>query len=160
MNKYISKAKKIIRGNIYMTIATSSKNGTPWISPVFFAHDDDYNLFWVSAKDSLHSKLISKNSQVAIVIFDSSAPEGESNGVYFEAIASELGDKKEIEHAMKILNKRVTIDDFRVKRIGEVSEDGAWRIYKASPVKVSKLTSGEFVNGQYVDKRVDINLRG
>ena len=33
MNKYVKKAKAIITSNIYMTIASASKSGKPWISP-------------------------------------------------------------------------------------------------------------------------------
>lgn len=158
MDRYLEKAKQIIAENIYMTIATTSINGNPWISPVFFAYDSNYSLFWVSSKDSKHSQLIRKNPQVAIVIFDSRAPEGEGDGVYFEAKVEELSDESEIKQAMKVLNKRVTKDEFRVKKVGEVTNEGVWRIYKAIPIKVSKLTEGEFVNGQYVDKRIEVSI--
>lgn len=158
MDEYIEKAKKIILENIYMTIATATKDGRPWISPVFFAYDENYNLFWVSNKDSLHSNLIKDNPQIAIVIFNSQAPEDEGDGVYFESIASVLEDDIEIKQAMELLSKRVTKDEFRIKKIGEVTSDGIWRIYRATPTKISKLTKGEFINSQYVDRRIDIKL--
>ena len=157
-NKYIEKAKEIVHENIYMTIATASKEGLPWVSPVFFAYDSEYNLYWVSNKNSLHSTLIRSNPQVAIVIFNSKAPEGEGDGVYFEANVNELNNEDEINKAMELLNQRVTKDEFRVKKIGEVANDGVWRIYKATPSKVSKLTEGKFVNGQYIDTREEIKL--
>lgn len=152
------KAKEIIEENIYMTIASSSIEGKPWISPVFFAYDNNYNLYWVSNKSSLHSTLLKNNPQAAIVIFNSQAPEGKGDGVYFETQVYELEDEAEIQSAMEILNKRVTKDEFRVRKVGEVTADGVWRIYKAVPIKISKLTEGEFVNGQYIDKRVEVDL--
>ena len=158
MKDYKEKAKRIIQKNIYMAIATASVNGKPWISPVFFAFDENYNLFWVSNKDSLHSNLVRSNPQAAIVVFDSSVPEGEGQGVYFEVNVEELNNEQEINHAMEVLDKRVTKDEFRVKKIEEVTNEGVWRIYKAIPVKISVLTSGEFINGQYVDKRVEVDL--
>ena len=158
MDKYIQKAKQIIAENIYMTIATASLDGKPWISPVFFAYDEKYNLYWVSNKDSRHSILIRKNPQVAIAIFDSSAAEGDGDGVYFEAKVTELKSIDEIKEAMKVLNKRVTKDEFKIKKIDEVTNSGVWRIYKATPLIVSKLTDGEFINGQYIDKRTEIHL--
>lgn len=154
----VERAKQIIAGNIYMTIATASLDGRPWISPVFFASDAHYNLFWVSNKDSLHSNLIRRNRQVAIVVFDSRAPEGEGDGVYFEADAFELDEVHEIESAIDTLGKRVTKDEFRVKSVEEVTHTAAWRIYKAVPRAISKLTNGEYVNGQYVDRRISIQL--
>lgn len=158
MEKHIEEAKQIIADNIYMTIATATIDGVPWISPVFFAYDDQYNLFWVSDKNSHHSQLIRANNQVAIVIFDSSAPEGEGDGVYFEATVSELKEKKEVEHAARFLGARVSKEEFRIKKIEEVTGEGIWRIYKAIPQKISKLTEGEYINGQYVDKRIDLKL--
>ena len=158
MTNHAEKAKQIIADNIYMTIATASKSGKPWISPVFFSYDQDYNLYWVSSKNSLHSKLIRSNQQVAIVIFDSKAPEGAGDGVYFKARAMELSDKTQISIAMEILGQRVTKDEFKIKELSEVSGNGIWRIYKATPYEISKLTEGETINGQYVDKRIEVKL--
>lgn len=158
MKEQKEKARRIIADNIYMTIATASPNGEPWISPVFFAYDDAYNLYWVSERASRHSGLIRDNDRVAIVIFDSRAPEGESDGVYFEAHAQELEDKKELEHAIAVLGERVTVDEFRVEGAHEVTGDGVWRIYKAVPEKTYTLSKGEYRDGQYVDTRVEVDL--
>ena len=152
-------AKKIIADNIYMTIASASLDGKPWVSPVFFAYDDSYNLYWVSDKNSRHSNLIRENKKVAVVIFNSKVPEGEGDGVYVDAQAVELNDVREAKEAMSILSARVTQEEFRIKKIGEVTEEGVWRIYKATPQSVSKLKEGEYANGQYVDRRIEINLR-
>src|SRR5258706_2384593 len=119
MDKYTQKAKQIISENIYMTIASASIEGKPWISPVFFAYDDKYNMYWVSSKMSHHSQLIRSNPQVAIVIFNSQASEGDGEGVYFEANIEELSNEAQINDAMNVLNKRVTKDEFRVKKIEE-----------------------------------------
>ncbi len=158
MKNYILVAKRIVQENIYLTIATASKTGKPWISPVFFSYDDNYNLYWVSDKNSLHSKLLRNNPQASIVIFNSQAPIGKGDGVYFETIVKELEDESEIKKAVQIYNKRVTKKIFRVKEINEVMNKAIWRIYKATPTKISKLTEGKIVNGQYVDKRVELHL--
>lgn len=59
---------------------------------------------------------------------------------------------------MELLNKRVTKAEFRIKNIAEVTADDIWRIYQATPTNISKLTKGEYINGQYVDRRIDIRL--
>lgn len=158
MEDYVAQAKQIIEENIYCTVSTASLKGSPWISPVFFSYDEDYNIYWVSYINSLHSKLLRKNPQAAIVIFNSTAKEGEGDGVYFEVKVVELSREKEILKAINIMNRRVTVDDFRIKSIDEVMDKGVWRIYKAIPKKVSKLSKGKFINGQYIDNRVEINL--
>ena len=56
------------------------------------------------------------------------------------------------------MTKRVTKDEFQIKKLEDVRKEGVWRIYKAVPSRVSKLTEGELINGQHVDKRVEIDL--
>ena len=159
-NSLIKTAKKIIEDNIYLTIATSTIDGKPWISPLFFAYDENYNFYWISGKNSLHSQLISRNPNIAIVIFDSTAPVGKGDGVYFEAEAEELRKEQDIRLAIDLLNKRVTNDDFKIKSIDKlINNQGISSIYKGVPKKISKLTEGKLINGQYVDERVEITLR-
>src|SRR3989344_529260 len=143
------KARRIIEENIYCTIATADLNGKPWISPVFFGYDEDYNIYWVSDRNALHSQLIRNNPQISIVFFNSQAPEGDGDGVYIEAKAEEINDKDEAEIGYKIRDSRVIIDTFRVKDVSEVIDNGVWRVYRATPINISKLTEGEYVNGQY-----------
>jgi len=158
MTKHKSELKQTIADNRHMVIATSSKAGNPWVSPVFFAYDEDYNLYWASEKTSRHSKLIQENANIAIVIFDTGPDTDDSRAVYFEASAQELNDKAEAQHAAHIFNARVIKEKFKVKNMEDVLGDGAWRLYKATPTKVFELTDGTEVNGQYVDRRVEIDL--
>lgn len=153
------KAKQIIESNIYMTLATASKSGQPWISPVFFVYDDSYNLYWISNKESRHSNLVRDNNKVAIVIFDSSAVEGEADAVYLEAEAEEMSDENEIAAAVEIWNRRVSQEEFKVSALNKVTGGAVWRVYRAKPYAVSKLGKGQHINGQYVDNREEISLR-
>src|SRR3989344_4621199 len=99
-----NKAKDIISKILYITIATSSKDGTPWNSPVYSAYDEDYNFFWASDQNGQHSKNIKENDQVFIVIYDSTVPEGTGEGVYIQAKAHALTDEKEILKALEVLD--------------------------------------------------------
>jgi general stress protein 26 len=75
-------AKEIIEKIQYITIATVSKDGEPWNTPVYSAYDEDYNFYWISWKENQHSKNIAENNQVFSVIYDSTVPEGTGEGVY------------------------------------------------------------------------------
>src|SRR5260370_537682 len=111
-SKYAEKAKKIIKKILYITIATASKNGTPWNSPVYSAFDDKYNFFWASDQNGQHSKNIAENNKVFLVIYDSTVPEATGEGVYIQAKAYKLEKskikeenlKKPINFTEKILN--------------------------------------------------------
>lgn len=74
-------ARKIISGNIYMTIATTDKKGNVWAAPLFYAIDHEFNFYFISQLNTLHIQHIMENSTVAFAIFDSQQKEGTGNGV-------------------------------------------------------------------------------
>ena len=59
--------KEYLTKNQCMQIATSS-NDYPWICTVHFAADNDFNLYWLSARSKQHSLEISKNPKTAATI--------------------------------------------------------------------------------------------
>ncbi len=150
----INKAREIISKILYITIATSTKDGRPWNSPVYSAFDDNYNFYWASDQNSQHSKNIKENNLVFIVIYDSTVPEGTGEGVYIQAKAYELTDEKEIEYALKYLYGR---KNEKPRKFSEFLRKFPRRIYKAVPEKIWVNTEGD-IDGNYVDKREEIKL--
>ena len=150
----IEKAKAIIAKIMYITIATVSKDGKPWNTPVYSAYDEKFNFFWVSWKENEHSKNIHNSSDVFLVIYDSTMPEGTGEGVYVEAKAYELNDQKEIEHALKYLYSRKSKIP---RKAEEFLGDYPRRVYKAISEKFWLNTDGD-INGNYVDKRVEVDF--
>ena len=69
-------ARRVIDSNQFMTIGTADEEGVPWASPVWYAVADYREFFWVSSPEARHWRNIRVRPQVAIVIFDSRAPEG------------------------------------------------------------------------------------
>jgi nitroimidazol reductase NimA-like FMN-containing flavoprotein (pyridoxamine 5'-phosphate oxidase superfamily) len=154
----VKKAKTITRQNRFITISTCTPNGNPWITPVFYAYDDDYNLYWVSSKNARHSKNIRSNPKIAIVIFDSTKGEGEGDAIYIEATAKEMKTTKEIEEGMKYYDTRASKKELMVKDPENVTGKKEWRFYKAEPKVIYKSGDAKTVNGQYVDTRIKLNL--
>lgn len=83
-------AREILNANRYMTLASADAEGEPWASPVWFAHSEYREFFWISRPDARHSRNVALRPRVAIVIFDSTVPEGEAAAVYVEAGAAEV----------------------------------------------------------------------
>jgi nitroimidazol reductase NimA-like FMN-containing flavoprotein (pyridoxamine 5'-phosphate oxidase superfamily) len=83
-------AKQIIDANLYMVLATADQSGQPWASPVYFAHRDYREFFWVSQPDASHSVNLRDRREVGIVIFDSTVPINTGQGVYLSGVAREL----------------------------------------------------------------------
>lgn len=152
------RAREIIKEIIYITIATSSKDGQPWNSPVYSAYDEDYNFYWASWKENQHSKNIAENNRVFIVIYDSKAHEGTGEGVYVLAKAYMLTNKEEVARAISLLDGRVgKVKDPR-KRIKQFLGENPRRIYKAVPEKFWINGKGD-LNGEYIDVRIEVDPR-
>ena len=139
-------AKVIIDGNIYLTLATT--NGmTPWISPVFYCADKQYNLYFISQPTSLHSRYLKKNKQAAFAIFDSHQPEGTGNGVQGSCFVEKVKGKA-VDNALKFYKT-----SFIPLNRQSLSGKNPYRLYKLVPNKVFVLDPSS-----KVDKRVKVQL--
>ncbi|HEX5822598.1 MAG TPA: pyridoxamine 5'-phosphate oxidase family protein [Solirubrobacterales bacterium] len=83
-------AREIVDRNLYLVLATADLSGQPWASPVYFAHRDYRDFFWVSEPDATHSVNLRDRREVGIVIFDSTVAIGSDQAVYVGGVAQEL----------------------------------------------------------------------
>lgn len=74
-------AKDVIATNQYMTLGTVNENGQAWVSPVVYAYDASYNLYFMSLPDSRHGRNIGKSPSLSVAIFDSHQAFGEGIGL-------------------------------------------------------------------------------
>ena len=146
---------RIIVTNIYVTLATSSLSGQPHISPVYFSFDNNLRLFWASATESKHSKLIKKNPFVSVVIFDSTVPERTGNGVYMTGLAEEY-QGLDLDQIVQSHSARVG----KVATKSSVDYLGASprRIYCFAPTQVWTLTEPCEVSGHLIDTKIELEL--
>jgi hypothetical protein len=85
-------ARRVIDGNLYMTLATLDPGGAPWLSPVYFTPARYSDFYWVSSPESHHSRNLLERPDVQIVIFDSSVAVGHAEAVYMAARAQAVPD--------------------------------------------------------------------
>ena len=81
-------ARALIDSNRYVVLGTADAEGRPWVSPVWYAHRDYRELYWVSRPESRHSVNVSARSEVSLVVFDSTVREGDGQAVYASALAA------------------------------------------------------------------------
>lgn len=145
----MDKIKEIINKIDYATVATTSRDGQPWNSPVAAVHDDKLNYYWVSWRENQHSKNIQATGRAFIVVYDSTAPEGTGEGVYLQTEAKEVNDQKEVEDILR--NTMQKTDN----KPGEFLDNSPRRIYKASPLNVWLNDESE-IDGHYIDVRKQV----
>lgn len=84
-------ARAVIDANSYLTIATASRAGQPWPTPVWYAHLGYREYFWISSTDARHSRNLAERTQAGFVIFDSRTQVGSAQAVYMDVTAREVG---------------------------------------------------------------------
>ncbi|HAM37352.1 MAG: hypothetical protein US24_C0011G0005 [candidate division WS6 bacterium GW2011_GWC2_36_7] len=160
------KIKQILKDNLYATLSTSTPEGDPWISNIYFVYDSDYNFYWYSPKDSIHSKTIKDNPSVALCIFDSHEVEN-VEAIYIKGKACEVTDAKELAKGLLLYGKKMLDTKFVtgkkayiefVNNLKDFEGQSPIRMYKVIPEKMWKLAPSQIYHDKYVDSRIEIPL--
>ena len=137
----------ILKTNIYLSLATTDGK-IPWIAPLFYCLDDDYNFYFISQMESIHAMHVLKHPKVAFAIFDSHQPEGTGNGVQGLGIVNLLVDDTLVE-GLKYYSTSFT----------KITQEN---LSEPSPYRLFKLT----INMVYIldpnattDQRVDVFIK-
>jgi uncharacterized protein YhbP (UPF0306 family) len=85
-------ANAIVDANRYLTLGTADRDGTPWLTPLYYTPDGYADFYWISSPDAAHSRNIGRRAEVSIVIFDSQAVIGTAQAVYARATAEQVPD--------------------------------------------------------------------
>jgi nitroimidazol reductase NimA-like FMN-containing flavoprotein (pyridoxamine 5'-phosphate oxidase superfamily) len=146
----VEAARAIVDDNSYMTLATADADGAPWVSPVWFAHEQYEKFLWMSRPGARHSRNIAVRREIAIVIFDSTVSPHQRNAVYVEAAAAIVPDA-ELAEAVAVYAARSVARGLETLAREEVSGDAPWRLYRAR-------ASALYVLEDDHDRRVAVQL--
>jgi pyridoxine/pyridoxamine 5'-phosphate oxidase len=135
-------AKRLVEANVYMTLATADREGRPWASPVWFAHQNLSRFVWVSKPGARHSQNLAARPEVGIVIFDSTVGQGAAEAVYVEAEAEQLGRAEE-ERGIEIFNRRSEALGWPSWTVADVREPAQLRLYGATASALYVLGPGD-----------------
>ena len=142
-------ARKIIDKNLYMVVATADPSGQPWPSPVYFAHQDYRDYFWVSDPDSVHSRNLRERREVGIVLFDSRVKIGRATGVYILGVAQEL-PAHDVGEGIAVFSERSVGHDGDQWAPEDVRDPSRHRLYQATAEAIYILDEH--------DHRVEVRL--
>lgn len=156
MENTVEKCRNIIGQNRYLSLATAL-DGTPWVAALAYAVDHDYNFYYYSAKDSLHSKHISGNPRIAMTIYDSRLSSDEVDGVQASGVVSQVSIS-ELPHVIAIYYMQVFSDEIIREKWKQPVEAfhgiAKKRFYKISLDHIYKLD----LETIEVDQRVEIDI--
>jgi hypothetical protein len=133
-------ARAIIDANNYMTLGTADESGLPWASPVWYAPEAHREFFWVSSPEARHSRNLATRPELAIVIFDSTAPigTGGEHAVYMSAMADQpVGE--ELDRGIEIFSHRSQSQGARAWTREDVLPTAPIRLYRATVSEHSML---------------------
>src|SRR5919106_2106598 len=122
--------RKIVDANLYMVLGTADEEGRPWVSPVYFAHADFREFYWVSRPERAHSRNLVDRHEVGIVIFDSQVPISTGQAVYMSASAGELTGT-EREGPIEVFSQRLLEHGGVPWTLADVEPPADLRLYRA-----------------------------
>ena len=119
----------------FCCLATLGDNGV-WSNPVYFAWDEDFNLYFISQPPSRHMKNLEKDPRIAVSIYNTKQSTFDDVvGIQLEGRANILIDKAEIDKARAAYYGRKYPDTARNPKQGEDAylDNPAWQFVKIIP---------------------------
>lgn len=116
-----------------MQVATIS-DGKPWICNVWFASDENMNLYWFSLTEARHSQEIAKDSHVAAAVCLPQSPtDNRARGIQLEGTAEVLTNSEDIDIAIECCVGRI----FSLEKIRHFMPlaNATHRFYRIKPTK-------------------------
>lgn len=125
-------ARDILDTVRYVVLATADADGVPWSSPVWYAHEEYGEIFWVSHPGARHSHNIEARPGIAMVVFDSTVPPGTGQAVYMTATAAQVTDDAEIDRGLAVFNRTSLREGDTEFGRASVTGDARLRLYRAA----------------------------
>lgn len=145
IKEYLNEAK-------LMQLSTSINN-QPWVCSVWFAADEDLNIYFFSSNTRRHSKEITKNNRVAGAMVIPQTPKDLPRGLQFQGKVKLLTKKQDIDKAISVYGGRI----FPISQIKEFMEDDETphHFYKIKPTQFVLFDSVNFPE----NSRQEYNLK-
>jgi len=146
----------VFRRNMFCVVATSTPDGEPWLSPVFFNYSPDYTLFWESAHDAQHSQNLRLNPRVAIFVKDTTT-QAPASDLYIDASALEVPPQHLPEALDAWWNGPHGHSDRAKREVSDYGPSKPLRLYEAH-IRALYVLSETVVDDYRVDTRVEVDM--
>lgn len=134
-----------------MHLATEA-NAKPWVCNVWFAADDELNIYWFSAINRRHSEEVAKNPHVAGAMCLPQTPDDPPRGLQFEGTAEVLRSEADVEKAKSVYSGRI----FPQEKIDELMAhpDRPHKFYRIKPALFVLFDAVNFPNSPRQEYKV------
>lgn len=122
-----------------MALGTVGGGKNPWVSPVVYAYDKNWNFYFVSIPDSRHCLNMRANKSIAMAIFDSKQKLGEGIGLQMEGIVNEVKLTELPKAALIYFKRKYPFGRMRHTfdtALKKLLNDKLYRFYKIIPSKI------------------------
>ncbi|MCL6270203.1 pyridoxamine 5'-phosphate oxidase family protein [Sansalvadorimonas sp. 2012CJ34-2] len=147
--------EELLENHYYAVLATASPEAVPWVTPIFFAYDKDWNLHWISSRSSHHSKLLSENPKACVVIYQTPGVSQETSALYISGTVS-ICTGAVLEEAAHLYFERAGLGVSG--KAEDYSGDSPCRLYRLVPDKAHTLQEPEWEENLLLDKRNPVSL--
>jgi uncharacterized protein YhbP (UPF0306 family) len=125
-----------------MSVATYGE--TPWIANVYYVHDDELNLYFLSKSTREHCVAIEKNNEVAVAIADSKQPLAPPQiGIQLWGTAEKVHTIEKLGWMFKMWNKLIAnSEDEALDNPKKFLEASISSVYKITPKRIKFFNTG------------------
>jgi uncharacterized protein YhbP (UPF0306 family) len=138
-------ARKLMNSSPLCALATVAPGGRAYISHMYFAWTDSFDVCWISDPDSRHSRNLTTNTSAAVTIYDSRQTWGRPDrGIHLFGSAAEVVGRRAIE-----------VERAYAKRFSSYGGlDDSLRLYRLRPRTMQLFDERSLAAGTLVTARV------
>ncbi len=96
----------LLAAHTTMTLATIGPDGAPQAAAVFYAHDDDLNLYFLSEPTTRHGRNVAVNPRAAATIQADGQDWQQIYGLQIEGTVALVEGTRELAHAIQVYSAR------------------------------------------------------
>ena len=124
--------KEYLADNKHMQLATVNA-GNPWICTVYFVEDDNFNLYWMSARERQHSVEIANNPRVAVTVVRDTE---RKQALQITGNAYEVADE-DLERVNRLYESKYGLKNYNLDEIKEHKPEGrAYWVFKPTTISL------------------------
>lgn len=118
----------------------------PWIANVYYAFDDDLNLYFLSNEKTLHCRHIAQNEKVAVSVVDSDQGLHDPQiGLQMWGVAKKVSDIEKLRYVLAMWKQTLNEKDDNLSAENVVSNVVKSKVFRISPKRI-KIFSKQLFN--------------